>query len=318
MLSSVNNKRKRRSLVGACKELLRQVKKHPVLYFMLIPCLAYFVIFKYVPMQGFLIAFKNFRATKGIWGSDWAGTRHFELLFRDAAFRSAFQNTVIISVSKIIVNFVFSFLLALLLNEFRSQKIRGTVQTIIYLPHFLTWVVIGSLLNNMFSLSNGVVNEIIKWFGGNPINLTTNPANFRGVLVITEAIKEGGWNSIIYMAAISSIDTQMYEAACIDGANRWKQMLYITIPSLLPTATIMLILSLSHVLSAGFDQVYVLYNPAVMETGDIIDTLIYRKALMNVNYSYGAAADLLKGLISAALILLTNKIVKLLGGEGMF
>lgn len=312
------NVRKRRTFPAACKELVRQIKKHPVLYLMLVPAVAYFLIFKYLPMQGILIAFKNFKGTKGIWGSDWVGLKYFNLLFRDAAFWRAFENTIIISLMRLIVSFPFPIILALLLNEFNSKRIRNTVQTIIYLPHFLTWVIIAGLLNNLFAPGGGTINQLMVDMGGKPFTFLTNPKVFRWTLVFTGMIKEGGWASIVYMAAIASINTEMYEAAFIDGANRWKQLIYITLPNLAPTLCIMLILDLGKIMEAGMDQIIVLYNNGVMAVSDIIDTLIYRKSLLNVNYSYGTAAGLLKSIINVALILGSNKIVKLLGGDGLF
>lgn len=309
---------KRRSLPAACKELVRQIKKHPVLYLMLVPAVAYFLIFKYLPMQGILIAFKNFKGTKGIWGSDWVGMKYFNLLFRDAAFWRAFENTIIISLMRLAVGFPFPIILALLLNEFNSKRVRNTVQTIIYLPHFLTWVVIAGLLNNLFAPGGGTINQLMTDMGGQPFTFLTNPKVFRWTLVITNCIKEGGWASIVYMAAIASINTEMYEAAFIDGANRWKQLIYITLPNLAPTLCIMLIMDLGNIMEAGMGQIIVLYNAGVMSVSDIIDTLIYRKSLLNVNYSYGTAAGLLKSVINVVLILSSNKIVKLLGGDGLF
>lgn len=309
---------KRRSLPAACKELVRQIKKHPVLYLMLVPAVAYFLIFKYLPMQGIVIAFKNFKGTKGIWGSDWVGMKYFNLLFRDAAFWRAFENTIIISLMRLAVGFPFPIILALLLNEFNSKRVRNTVQTIIYLPHFLTWVVIAGLLNNLFAPGGGTINQLMTDMGGQPFTFLTNPKVFRWTLVITNCIKEGGWASIVYMAAIASINTEMYEAAFIDGANRWKQLIYITLPNLAPTLCIMLIMDLGNIMEAGMGQIIVLYNAGVMSVSDIIDTLIYRKSLLNVNYSYGTAAGLLKSVINVVLILSSNKIVKLLGGDGLF
>lgn len=310
--------RKRRTFSAACAELVRQIKKHPLLYLMLLPAITYFVVFKYIPMGGIVIAFENFKATKGIWGSDWVGMKYFNLLFRDRAFWRAFNNTVIISLMRLAFCFPYPIILALLLNEFNSRKVRNTVQTIIYLPHFLTWVVIAGLLNNLFAPGGGLLNQVIVSMGGEPLTFLTNPNSFRWTLIITSILKEGGWGSIVYLAAISSIDTQMYEAAFIDGANRWKQLIYITLPSLAPTLCIMLILQLGTIMEGGMDQIVILYNNAVLSVSDIIDTFIYRKTLLNVNYSYGTAAGLLKSVINMILIMGSNKVVKLLGGDGLY
>ena len=310
--------RKRRTFSAACAELVRQIKKHPLLYLMLLPAITYFVVFKYIPMGGIVIAFENFKATKGIWGSDWVGMKYFNLLFRDRAFWRAFNNTVIISLMRLAFCFPYPIILALLLNEFNSRKVRNTVQTIIYLPHFLTWVVIAGLLNNLFAPGGGLLNQVIVSMGGEPLTFLTNPKSFRWTLIITSILKEGGWGSIVYLAAISSIDTQMYEAAFIDGANRWKQLIYITLPSLAPTLCIMLILQLGTIMEGGMDQIVILYNNAVLSVSDIIDTFIYRKTLLNVNYSYGTAAGLLKSVINMILIMGSNKVVKLLGGDGLY
>ena len=310
--------RKRRTFPAACTELVRQVKKHPLLYLMVLPAIAYFIIFKYIPMGGIVIAFEDFKATKGIWGSNWVGMKYFNLLFRDMAFWRAFNNTIIISLMHLFIGFPIPIVIALLLNEFNSRRVRNTVQTIIYLPHFLTWVVIAGLLNNLFAPSGGLINQVIADLGGQPFKFLANPKTFRWTLVFTGILKEAGWGSIVYLAAISSIDSEMYEAAFIDGANRWKQLIYITLPNLAPTLCIMLILRLGSIMEGGMEQIQVLYNNSVMAVSDIIDTFIYRKTLLNVNYSYGTAAGLLKSVINLALILGSNKVVKLLGGEGLF
>lgn len=309
---------KRRSFPQACAYLLKQFRKHPLLYLMLLPAIVYFFIFKYMPMPGIIVAFEDFMATKGLYRSPWIGFKYFEFLFRDAAFWRAFRNTIIISMMRMIVGFPVPLILALLLNEFRSKPTRNFVQTIIYLPHFLTWVVLAGLLNNLFASGSGTLSKLMVELGGKPFTFLTNPKQFRWTLVITGIIKEAGWSTIIYMAAIAAINTEMYEAAYIDGANRWQQVAHITIPSMAPTLCMLLILDLGDTMDAGMGQVIVLYNDAVMTVSDIIDTLIYRKSLLNSDYSYGTAAGLFKSVINIFFILSTNKIIKKMGGEGLF
>lgn len=298
--------------------LVEHMRKHPSIYLMVVPLLVYYALFHFYPMAGIVIAFKIFSLRSGMFGSDWVGLKYFEQLFTNKAFWRVFRNTIIISVGKILMGFPLPIIIALLLNEIRTTGLKRMVQTIIYLPRFLSWVVLGGIMCNLFALDGGAINQWLRTKGYAQINILANADNFRWTLIISETLKSAGWGSIIYMAAISSIDTEMYEAAIVDGAGRYKQMWYITLPNLMPTMAVMLILSLGGIMSAGFDQVLVLYNAAVYSTGDIIDTYVYRQGLQDAKYSLSTAAGLFKSVIGCFMIIISNFAAHKLGQEGLF
>ncbi len=282
--------------------------KHVALTMMLLPTLAYFIIFKYIPITGIVMAFKDFQLGRGIWGSPWVGMKNFQLAFSMPTFTRAFQNTLTISLLKIVIGFPAPIILALLLNEVRHMKFKRTVQTISYLPYFLSWVIVAGLFAQMLSPNTGVVNYVLKNTFGfqEPIFFLGDNRWFRGTLILTDIWKGIGWGSILYIASISGIDPTMYEAAVCDGANRFQRLLYITLPCLMPTITIMLILRVGNVMEAGFDQVFNMYNPAVYKTADIIDTFVYRYGIGQMKYSLSAAVGLFQNLIGFALVVVMN------------
>lgn len=296
------------------KERIKKVKKYRVLLFMLIPALVYYIIFHYLPMYGVLLAFKDFKITQGIIGSPWVGLRHFEKIMNDTYFYTVLKNTIIISLSKLLFGFPVPIIFALLLSEVSNMKFKKTVQTISYLPHFISWVVMAGIFFTLFSL-DGPINGIVKIFGGDPMLFLADDRYFRIILVATSIFQSFGWGSIIYFAAISSIDPQLYEAAVLDGAGRFKRMFYISIPMLAPVIAIMLILSMSGILDAGFDQIFNMYNVKVYNVSDIIDTYVYRKGLIELNYSYATAVGLFKSVVALILIVIVNQIVKWVGGK---
>lgn len=312
-----NSVPKRRTFKAALVHLKNQIMLHPYLYLMVLPALIWFIIFCYLPMGGIVMAFQDFRPTRGFFHSKWVGLKHFRLLFENAQFWRAFNNTLIISSLKLFFGFLAPILLALLLNEIFNVRVKKILQTILYLPHFLSWAIMAGILTNLFG-SDGTINQLIKLFGGKPISVMANADAFRPFLVITHVLKTMGWSSIIYIAAITGINPTYYEAAVIDGAGRFYQALYITIPCILPTVTIMFILSVGGLVNAGFDQIFVLYNPTVMPVSDIIDTLVYRAGLEEAKHSYAAAAGLFKSVIGCALVIITNSVAKAAGGESLF
>ena len=303
-----------RSGLGLRIETRRKVKQYRVLLLMLIPGILYYVIFHYLPMYGVVLAFKEFKITKGILDSPWVGFDVFMKVFSDDYFFTVLKNTLIISLYKLIFGFPVPILFALLLSEIASARFKKLVQTVSYLPHFISWVVMAGIFFTVFSLE-GPVNTIIQFFGMEPVLFLADDRYFRSILVITSIFQGFGWGSIIYFAAISSIDPQMYEAAVIDGAGRFKRMFYISIPMLVPVIAIMLILSMSGILDAGFDQIFNMYNPRVMNVSDIIDTYVYRKGLVEMNYSYATAVGLFKSVIALILIIGVNRLVKMIGGR---
>lgn len=294
------------------KENRKKWKQYRVLLLMLVPGMLYYLIFHYAPMYGVTLAFKDFRIMEGILGSPWAGFKHFEMIFSDPYFYAVLKNTLIISLYKLIFGFPVPIVFALLLSEIASVRYKKLVQTVSYLPHFISWVVLGGIFFMIFSLE-GPVNAIVKLLGGDPVLYLADERYFRSILVITGIFQGFGWGSIIYFAAITNIDPQMHEAAVIDGAGRFQRMLYISLPMLAPVIAIMLILSMSGILDAGFDQIFNMYNPQVYHVADIIDTYVYRKGLIEMNYSYATAVGLFKSVIALVLIVVVNGVVKLLG-----
>ncbi|NSW89485.1 MAG: sugar ABC transporter permease [Firmicutes bacterium] len=294
---------------------IKSVYKYRGLLLMLLPGILFFIIFHYIPMYGVLLAFKDFRIMDGIMASPWVGLKHFQKAFSDPYFLQVFKNSLLISIYKHVWGFPAPILFALLLNEVINQKFKKLVQTVSYLPYFLSWVVVAGMFINILSL-NGPINAIISILGFKPRLFLTDPTHFRSILVITDIWKGFGWGSIIYLAAISDIEEEMYESAYLDGANRFQRAFHITIPSLAPVIVIVLILSCSSILNAGFDQVFNLYNSMVMDVSDIIDTYVYRKGLLDMDYSYATAVGVFKSIVALILIIGTNKAANKLGGKG--
>ncbi|WP_409342078.1 ABC transporter permease [Paenibacillus sp. MBLB4367] len=302
--------------------MILTMRRYSAFYLMAIPGLLYYFIFHYLPMAGVLIAFQDYSpllGIKGVFTSPWVGLQHFETFFSSPYFIRILQNTVIISGLKLLFGFPAPVLLALLLNELRGRIVKRFVQTISYLPHFLSWVVVAGMMILLMSPSLGIANPILERLGfdGNA-NLLGSSGTFRTVLVASSVWKEIGWNSIIYLAAISGINPQLYEAAEMDGASRWKQVRHITIPSLRHVMSILFILQVGHLLDAGFEQVFLLYSPAVYAVGDIIDTYVYREGLIGLNYSFASAVGLFKSVIAMILILSANRLAKRLEAEGLW
>lgn len=293
-------------------KMINKIWKDKPIYLILLPGIIYFVVFHYIPMYGAMIAFKDFKAALGIFGSKWVGLKNFIDFFNHPSFGLVLKNTLIISFYKIICGFPAPIILALLLNEVKQEAYKRTIQTISYLPHFLSWVVIGGLAAKMFSPSTGVINMLIKSLGFEPIYFMAEPAYFRTILVLSDIWKEIGWGSIIYLAALAGVDPQLYEAAIVDGASKWRQLWSITIPSIAPTIVIMFILRVGGVMNAGFEQIFMMYSPNVYAVSDIIDTFVYRIGLESAKYSLATAIGLFKSVIGFLLILITNRLSKLI------
>ena len=295
-------------------------KKHLALSLMFIPVIVYFFIFKYIPMGGIVIAFKNYKISQGIWGSAWCGMDNFTKAFATPTFARAVRNTLEISGLKLLFGFPAPIILALMLNEVTHVRFKKTVQTITYLPHFLSWVVLAGMFQQLLSPNNGAVNAVLKQVFGMKDSIYFLGSNqyFRGTLIVTDIWKNVGWSSILYLATISGIDPSLYEAATVDGASRWQCTRYITIPSLVSTIVIMLILSIGSIMDAGFDQVFNLYNSAVYQTGDIIDTYVYRYGIGDMKYSLATAVGLFKNVIAFVLVVGTNLITRKISGEGIW
>lgn len=279
------------------------------LYLMVLPVIAYFIIFKYVPMYGASIAFKNFSPALGITGSPWIGFDHFTRFFHSVSFWRVLKNTFLLSLYSLFWGFPAPIILALLLNELKIKRFKSSVQTITYLPHFISLVVIIGLLKD-FSITNGLINDIIVFFGGERMPLLQKPEYFRTLYITSGIWQEIGWGSIIYLAALAGIDQQLYEAAMIDGANRWKQTLHVTLPGISSTIVILLILRIGRLLSVGFEKIILMYNPATYEVADVISTYVYRVGLLEFSWSYSTAIGLFNSILNFTLLISANKISK--------
>ncbi len=297
--------------------MMKSLIKHRTLYFLFLPCVVYLTLFNYLPMYGIVLAFKDYHIREGILGSPWVGLKHFTTLLSDKYFITVTWNTIKISLLRLIFGFPVPIILAILLNEIRKEKFKRTVQTIIYLPHFLSWVIVAGIAKTML-VGDGIINQVIRLFADVDIPFLSSNTYFVPTLIVTNILKEAGWGTILYLAAIAGIDPEQYEAAMIDGANRWKRMIYITLPGLSIAISITLILSLGSILDAGFDQIFNLYSPLVYDSADIIDTYVYRIGLINGKFSLATALGLFKAVIAFVLIIIANKITRRMGGEGIW
>ena len=292
------------------KRTLKEYKNNWPIFLMLVPGLIYFAVFHYAPLYGVVIAFKDYNLLDGILGSQWAGMKYFEMAFASVDFWNAFRNTMIISLLKLAFTFPAPILLALLLNEVRCMRFKKVVQTISYLPHFLSWVVFAGIITSFLSPSTGVVNLVIKQLGFDPIYFVADNDWFRAVLVITAVWKEVGWGTIVYLAALGGVDMQLYEAASIDGASKWKQTIHVTLPAIAPTIVVMFIFAVGGIVNDDFDQIYNMYNPAVYKTGEVISTYVYKIGMEGMQYSLATAIGLFKNIIALILIVGTNYLCK--------
>lgn len=280
------------------------------LHLMILIGLVFLIIFAYIPMVGIVIAFQDFIPTRGFFGSSWIGLANFKYMFELPDTMLVLKNTVIIASWKILLGFVTPLVFALLLNEAKNSLIKRSVQTMVYFPHFLSWVILGGIFVDIFSLNGGAINQIIGIFGIQPIYFLGDKNWFRIIIILTDVWKEFGFGTIIYLAALAGIDPNQYEAAEIDGANRWKQALHITLPGIAPVAVLLGTLSIGNILNAGFDQIFNLYNALVLDTADIIDTWVYRMGILQAQYGLATAVGLLKSVIGLVLITSSYKLAK--------
>jgi len=300
------------------RDLGRAIWRHRWLYAMLVPPLLYFVLFKYTPLWNAQIAFKDFKPLMGVLGSPWVGFKHFSTFVNSYYFGQLIFNTLFFSLSKLFLSMPLAILLAIALYETTLPFFRKLVQTASYLPHFLSWVIVYGILLAMLSPGDGLINEVIKAFGGQPIAFLTSPAWFRAVVIGSDIWKETGWSTIIYLAALLSIDPSLYEAATIDGASRMQRIWFISLPSILGVIVIVTLLRLGTILDAGFGQLFVLYSLPVYGVGDIIDTWVYRQGILQFQFSLATAVGLFKGVIGLALIIVSNRIAKRIAGAGLY
>ena len=299
------------------KRLAIDFQKHKYKYLLILPIIVYLILFCYKPMYGLVIAFKNYRPTRGIWGSNWVGFLWFETFFKDPYFWRLLRNTFTISGLTILFGFPAPIILALLLNEVRSNKFKRTVQTITYMPYFISLVVTCSLLK-IYCMENGLFPQIMELFGAQRQNLLANPKYFYPIYILSDIWQGIGWNSIIYLAALSGINQEQYEAARIDGANRLQQVIHITLPGLMPTITILFILRMGNILNVGYEKILLLYNPSTYEVADVLSTYTYRTGLENQQYSLSTAVGLFNTMVNVVFLLITNYISKKSTESGLF
>jgi putative aldouronate transport system permease protein len=298
-------------------KLKKDLCTNKAIYFLLLPVVVYYVIFYYIPIYGVQIAFKNYSPGRGITGSPWAGFSHFLSFFKSYYFTRLLYNTIAISLLDIFFGFPAPIILALLMNEVRNRKFKRTVQTITYLPHFISMVVLCGMIVD-FTTTDGVINSVLGKLGFSPIAFLVEPGWFKPIVAASGIWQEIGWGSIIYMAALAGVDQELYEAATIDGANKWKQVFHVTLPSILPTIVVMLILRCGRIMDVGAEKILLLYNPVTYETADVISTFIYRKGLLDMSYSYSAAVGLFNSVINFALLVLVNRISRKLSESSLW
>ena len=304
--------------LGRLRQWAMSYGKKKWIFLMLVPAIIYYIIFKYIPMYGATLAFKDYHIKAGIWGSPWAGLKYFKQLFGMNSFIEVLGNTLLISLYKLCFGFPVPILFAILLNEMRGNRVKKAVQTISYLPHFLSWVVLASIFTQFLSPSTGPFVKLLEKMGIEPIYVLTSPKYFRSFLVLSSVWKSIGWGSIVYLGSLGNIDTELYDAASVDGCNRLQKIWHVTLPGLAPVITIMLLLEIGKLLNDDFDQIFNLYNGAVYRVGDVISTFIYRIGLLGVNYSLATAAGLFKNVLALILILGANAITKRINDYGLW
>ncbi|WP_438444403.1 ABC transporter permease [Gorillibacterium sp. sgz5001074] len=287
------------------RRFVRDFKLNKYLYLMMVPVLAYYAIFHYAPMYGALIAFKEYSPMKGIMGSEWVGFQHFQDFFSSYYFWRILKNTVVISCFSLIFEFPAPIILALLINEVRSKMFKRVAQTITYMPYFISMVVICGIITD-FTNADGIINRFFMLFGYDGQAMLQKPELFRPIYILSEIWQRVGWESIIYIAALMAIDQEQYEAARMDGASRWKQIFHITLPGIMPTIAIMLILRMGNLLNVGFEKIILLYNPVTYETADVISSFVYRKGLLEFGWSYSSAVGLFNSVINLMLLITAN------------
>lgn len=296
---------------------LKKILSNYQLYLFLLPALIYFIVFHYVPMYGVLIAFKDFVATKGIMGSPWVGFKHFERFFESYQFWTLIKNTLGLSVTQLIVGFPLPIFLALMLNQIRSEKYKRFVQTVVYAPHFISVVVLAGMIYVFFS-NNGLINNLILIFGGEPISFMAKPEWFKPLYIASGVWQETGWAAIIYLAALAGVSPELHEAAVMDGANKWQRIFHVDIPAIMPTAVILLILSVGNIMNIGFEKAYLLQTPMNQPAAEIIPTYVYKMGLQQAQYSFAAAVGLFNSVINLILLVAVNKFAKKLSGTGLW
>lgn len=299
-------------------QLMRDVKRHRSVYVLLAIPFVYYIIFKYVPIFNGQIAFKDYMALDGVLGSRWIGLEHFKTFVNSYYFVELLRNTLMYSFGKLVFSLPLAIILAISLYESNRPRLSKVVQTLAYLPHFLSWVIMYGILLSLLAPGDGVVNDLIKMAGGKPIDFLTSTKAFPWIVILSDAWKEMGWSAIIFIAALMGIDPSLFEAAMVEGANSWQRVHYITLPSIRPVIVVVLLLRLGTILDAGFNQIFMLYSTPVLSVADIIDTWVYRQGLLEFQFGLATAVGLFKGVIGLLLIVVSNKLTKKLSGSSLY
>lgn len=308
---TVDKNKKRRTL-------LSDLRRDKYLYLLVLPGVLFFILFKYVPMWGIIIAFQEYSPYMGVLKSEWVGIEHFVRFFSNPDFMLLFRNTMMISLLNLLFFFPLPIILSLLLNELNNEVFKRVIQSVVYLPHFLSWVIIAGISFLLLSQSSGIINLMMEAIGLRKYDFLTNADTFWGLLVLQNIWKETGWGTIIILAAITGVDTQLYEAAKIDGANRWRQTWHVTLPAIRSVILILLILRLGHIMDVGFEQVFLMSNGAVARVADVFETYVYRNGIQQGQFSYSTAVGLFKSVVGLILVVLANRLAKRIGEDGVY
>lgn len=306
------------SLHAPTKPLYKRLLKKKWLYLMMLPGSVYFLVFKYLPMWGVLIAFQDYQPFLGFLGSNWVGVKHFTRFFGDPLFVMLFKNTLILALYNLVFFFPLPILIALLLNEVRKEVFKRWIQTLIYVPHFVSWVVVIGIVYIFFTTEGGLVNELIVSLGGEKVNFLVSAEWFRTFIIGEVIWKETGWGTIIFLAALAGVDPTLYEAARIDGANRWRQIWHVTLPAIRSTIVILLILRLGNFLDTGFEQIFLMLNAMNREVGEVFDTYVYTSGIQQGQLSFSTAVGLFKSVVGLVLVVAANVLAKKFGEEGVY
>lgn len=311
-------KQKNRVPMSRFASIINHIKRDRQLLILFIPCIIFYILFRYGPLYGLIIAFKDYSVYEGIIKSDWVGLKHFQRFFESPDFWLLFKNTFLLGIFNLIWAFPFPIIFAVLLNEVRNMRFKKTVQTFSYLPAFLSVVIVTSMIIDFLSPTNGLVNQALKAMGFNSIYFLAAPEWFRTIFISSEIWQHMGYEAIIYLAAVAGIDPTLYEAAKVDGAKRFQMMRHITIPSIMPTILILFIIKSGSIFRIGYEKVLLLYNPLTYEVGDVFSTYVYRKGLLETNYSYAAAVGFFEAIVALIMLLISNYVSKKAGGKGLW
>ncbi|MEF2244653.1 ABC transporter permease [Paenibacillus sp. IITD108] len=293
------------------------MKREKFIYLLLLPGILYFIVYRYIPMAGLVIAFQDYNPFVGFTGSDWVGLKHFKHLFDSPEVIRVLTNTIQISLLQIFVAFPVSIILALMLNELRNETYKRFIQSMVYLPHFLSWVVVVGIFV-VFLRGEGLINSVLTSMGLETIPFLTDPAFFKPIVILQVIWKEAGWGTIIFLAALAGVNPQLYEAAVIDGASRWRQLWHITLPAIRSVIIILFILRLGNVMETGFEQIFLMLNPFNMDSGNVLDTYVYFKGIQQGNISFATAVGMFKGLVGLILVVGANRLAKKFGEDGLY